>query len=171
VLARFDERQLEEDRISAVHYLRFDLPDGAAARLADERVPAAIAIEHAHYAARAELPAELRASLAADLAGEPAPLLVPARGASVTAASAPAVSPSGRVRVRRADTSVGRGHVVVEPVDELASWSEAPPDLEAELLAEVKRVAAGVQARFGACRVVCDLHAPRWRWHVFAPER
>ncbi len=171
VRARFDERQLEDDRISAVHYLRFALADDAAGRLADARQPAAIAIEHARYTARAELPSALRASLAADLAGEPAPLLVPARGETVAVAAAPIVSASGRVRVRRADTAAGRGHVVVEPVADVASWSDAPPDLEAELLAEVKRVAAAVQARFGACRVVCDLDAPRWRWHVFAPER
>jgi diadenosine tetraphosphate (Ap4A) HIT family hydrolase len=117
------------------------------------------------------LPAELRASLAADVAGDPAPLLVAARDETVAAAAAPVVSASGRVRVRRADTSAGRGHVVVEPVADVASWSDAPADLEAELLAEVKRVAAAVRARFGACRVVCDLDAPRWRWHVFAPER
>jgi hypothetical protein len=170
VRAAFDQSQLEEDRISAVHYLRFAVGGGGAAALADPAVAAALAIDHAHYAERAALPAELRESLAADLRGGPVPLLVPALGASVLAASAPVVSAGGRVRVRRADTPAGRGHVVVEPVAEIGSWLDASDALEAELLAELKRVAAEVQARFGACRVVCDLHAPRWRWHVFAPE-
>ena len=170
IRARFDEDQLEEDRISAVHYLRFDVGAGGAARLADAATPAALAIDHPHYAARTPLPAELRASLVADLAGDPAPLLVPASGATVAAASAPSMSASGRVRVRRPDPAAGRGHVIVEPVEEVASWAGAPAALEAELLAEVKRVAGDVQVRFGTCRIVCDLHAPHWRWHVFAPD-
>ena len=170
VRAAFDESQLEEDRISAVHYLRFAVGDAGAAALADPAVPAALAIDHAHYAERAALPPALRASLVADLRGEPMPLLVPPPGGNVVAAGAPVVSAGGRVRVRRPDAAIGRGHVVVEPVDDVASWLDATGALEAELLAEVKRVAADVQGRFGACRVVCDLHAPRWRWHVFAPE-
>jgi len=170
VRARFDESQLDEDRISAVHYLRFALDAAARAALADPAVAARIAIDHARYRESAVLPEALRASLVADLAGDPAPLLVPPRGGSVIAASTPFVTASGRVRVRRADTPIGRGHVVVEPMTALDAWSAAPADLEAELLAELKRVAAEVQARFGACRVLCDLHAPTWRWHVFAPE-
>jgi hypothetical protein len=170
VRARFDESQLEADRISAVHYLRFELAAGAAERLRDASVPARIAIDHAHYRAGADLPPSLRECLAADLTGHPEPLLSPPPGASVVAANAPAYSASGRVRTRRADTPAGRGHVVVEPVAEVADWSDAPGDLEAELLAEVRRVAIETRARFGACRVLCDLHAPTWRWHVFAPE-
>jgi hypothetical protein len=170
IRARFDDAQLEEDRISAVHYLRFALPPGAAARLADAATPARLAIDHARYRHATELSPALRASLAADLAGDPPPLLVPPPGASVAAANAPLVSASGRVRVRRADVASGRGHVVVEPVEPVAAWADAPAALEAELLGEVRRVAGEVQARFGACRVVCDLHAPAWRWHVFAPE-
>jgi hypothetical protein len=170
VRARFDESQLEEDRISAVHYLRFDLAGEASARLADPTVPARLAIDHLRYRASTEITPEQRASLAADLAGDPAPLLVPPRGANVVAASAPALSASGRVRVRRAESPLGRGHVVVEPVEPIAAWRDAAPDLEAEVLAELRRVAGEIEQRFGACRVVCDTHAPRWRWHVFAPE-
>ena len=170
VRARFDESQLEEDRISAVHYLRFALPCAIASRLGDARVEAQLVIDHPHHHASAAVAADVRASLAADLSGDPPPLLVPPAGASVVAAHVPVVSASGRVRVRRPDTTSGRGHRVVEPVAEVAAWTEAPADLEAELLAEVKRVAADTLARFGACRVVCDLHAPRWRWHVFAPD-
>jgi hypothetical protein len=170
IRARFDERQLDEDRISAVHYLRFAMPADAAARLADPSVAARVAIDHRHYRHDAVLAPAVRASLAADLVGEPAPLLVAPEGASIVEASAPFVTASGRIRVRRADTPSGRGHVVVEPVEPIATWSEAPSLLETELLAEVRRVASDLQARFGKSRVVCDLHAPTLRWHVFAPE-
>jgi len=74
------------------------------------------------------------------------------------------------VQVRRADAPHGRGHVVIEPVEPIATWRDAPADVEAEVLGEVKRVAGEIERRFGTCRVVCDLHAPRWRWHAFAPE-
>jgi hypothetical protein len=170
IRARFDERQLEEDRISAVHYLRFDVGAEAAARVRDARVPVRVAIEHAAYAASAELTPALRASLVADLDGDPPPLLVAPPGTSVAASNTPELSPSGRVRIRRAELPAGRGHVVVEPVEDVASWLDARPDLEAELLAEVKRRAAEVAARHGRCRVLCDLDAPRLRWHVYAPE-
>jgi diadenosine tetraphosphate (Ap4A) HIT family hydrolase len=74
------------------------------------------------------------------------------------------------VRVRKPEQPVGRGHVVVEAVAESASWFDADPALEAELLAELKRCAREVVAAHGSCRVVSDLHAPGLRWNVFAPE-
>jgi hypothetical protein len=196
--AEFDRAQLQEDRISAVHYLRIPLPGDAPARLADVRVAAAIEIDHPAYRAAAALPPPLRASLAADLAGEPAPLLVPAPGEGVVRAAATALaagptrgdrttSPAaaghgpdrsaapGRsdappVRVRPAERPRGPGHVVVEPARDDASWLDADPALEAAVLAEVKRQAAAVAAAHGACRVVCDPRARPWRFEVFAPE-
>jgi hypothetical protein len=75
VRASFDRRQLEEDRLSAVHYLRFALSDADAARLADLRVRACLRIDHPHYEAEAELPGAVRASLVATLAKEPPNLL------------------------------------------------------------------------------------------------
>lgn len=170
VRARFDERQLEQERISAVHYLRFDLAGDAGTRLADRACAARIAIEHPRYRAAAAIPDALRTELLADLAGEPAPLLEPPPGASAEEAGAPVSTPSGRVRVRRPDRPLGRGHLVVEPVADTGSWLDAAPDLDAELLDEVKRRAREIAARHGACRVLCDAHAPRLRWHVFAPD-
>jgi hypothetical protein len=170
VPAHFDASQLEEDRISAVHYLRFALPAEAVAKLRDRAVPAAIAIDHANYRVAAALPPALRDDLVADLDADPEPLLAPAPGTGVVEANEPMVSASGRVRVRRPEQPAGRGHVVVEPVADVASWLDADPELEAELLAEVKRCARDVAEEHGACRVLCDLHASRLRWHVFAPE-
>jgi hypothetical protein len=161
VRARFDRSQLEEDRISAVHYLRFPLSPEATVRLRDPAIAAQIAIDHDHYRVAAALPHALRASLVADLDADPAPLLVPTPGAAVTQA---------RVRVSKPDQPLGRGHVVVEAVAEHASWFDVDPALEAEVLAELKRCAREVIAAYGNCRVFSDLHTPGVRWNVFAPE-
>ncbi len=161
VTARFDTAQLEEERISAVHYLRFPLSPEASARLRDPAIAAQIAIDHEHYRVAATLPHALRASLVADLDADPAPLLVPAPGSAVT---------QSRVRVRKSEQPLGRGHVVVEAVAERASWFDADPALEAEVLAELKRCAREVAAAHGSCRVCCDVSAPGLRWNVFAPE-
>jgi len=75
VRARFDARQFDAERISAVHYLRFPLAESELARLADLRVRARVRIDHPHYAEQAELPGALRASLVAALGHEPPNLL------------------------------------------------------------------------------------------------
>jgi len=159
VRARFDSSQLEADRISAVHYLRFPLSDEATARLRDPAIAAQIAIDHDHYRVASALPHALRASLVADLDSDPAPLLAPAPGASVAQA---------RVRVRRPDQPLGRGHVVVEAVTEPVSWFDADPALEAEILVELKRCAREVAAAHGSCRVFCDVSTPGLRWNILA---
>lgn len=161
VQAGFDTSQLDEDRISAVHYLRFPLSAEATARLRDPACAAQIAIDHDHYRVASELPHALRASLVADLDADPAPLLIAAPGATVL---------QPRVRVRTPETSLGRGHVVVEAVSDAASWFDADPALEAEVLAAVKRCAREITAAHGRCRVLCDVDAPGLRWNVFAPE-
>ena len=68
VPARFDERQFEEERISAVQYLRFPLGPELAARFREGGEPVALRVDHPAYQHRAALDAESRASLAADLA-------------------------------------------------------------------------------------------------------
>ena len=75
--ALFDPKQLEEERISAVQYIRFRLdPDGVRA-FRDPMHPVAIEIDHPAYRHRTALPGEMRASLAAGLETEP-PSLLPA---------------------------------------------------------------------------------------------
>ena len=68
VPARFDERQFEEERISAVPYVRFPLGAELAERFCDPDVPAALRVSHPAYEAVAPIAGESRASLAADLA-------------------------------------------------------------------------------------------------------
>ena len=75
VRARFDPKQFEEERISAVQYIRFALDGPTSARFADPSVDAAIEIDHPVYRHRAELTQEVRASLAVGLHGEPASLV------------------------------------------------------------------------------------------------
>ncbi len=65
IAGRFEAGHSKEDKLAAVHFVRFALPD--AAREAFGREPVAIVVEHPHYRARAELPPEVRAALLEDL--------------------------------------------------------------------------------------------------------
>lgn len=67
VRATFDEKQFEEDRISAVQYIRFPLGPELAARFRDPSVPVELRVDHPHYAEKVAIEGETRASLAADL--------------------------------------------------------------------------------------------------------
>jgi hypothetical protein len=67
VQARFDPKQREEDRISAVQYLKFPLGSELAARFADLAVPAQLRVEHPNYRAATPIAGAQRAALAADL--------------------------------------------------------------------------------------------------------
>ncbi len=66
--AEFEPGHAREDRISAVHFVRFLLTPEQQRALGDASVPAEAVIEHPGYSARATLSAETRAALAADLA-------------------------------------------------------------------------------------------------------
>ena len=64
----FDAKQFEEDRISAVQYVRFTLGPELARSFADPTVPAALRVDHAAYTHATPLTGEVRASLIRDLA-------------------------------------------------------------------------------------------------------
>ena len=68
VRATFDEKQFEQDRISAVQYIRFPLGPELAARFRDPSVAVQLGVDHANYFATTPIVGEARASLAADLA-------------------------------------------------------------------------------------------------------
>jgi len=170
VRARFDAAQLEGDRISAVHYLKFALGADAAVRLLDPATPARVELDHPGFRASAELPAGLRARLASDLTRDPPPLLVPPPGGGIAGAREAAPAASARVRVWRPERPSGRGHVVVEASATPASLLEVDAALEAELWAAVKREAAEILTRYGSCRITSELPAATPRWHLFAPE-
>jgi hypothetical protein len=68
--ARFESGHTKEEKMAAVHYLRFAVPASARAALTDPARPARLAVRHPRYRAEAGLPPALRAELARDLAGE-----------------------------------------------------------------------------------------------------
>jgi hypothetical protein len=65
--ARFEGGGSREERMSAVHFLRFTLPAAARLALADAKARARLVVEHPSYQAQSELPGETRAALLADL--------------------------------------------------------------------------------------------------------
>ncbi len=64
--AIFEAGHSKEDKLSAVHYLRFRLTPDQQRRLGDEAVAARLVIEHPNYKASAELSRESRQALLAD---------------------------------------------------------------------------------------------------------
>jgi hypothetical protein len=68
VQASFDPKQFEQDRISAVQYVRFALGPAVAERFRDPATRVRLRVEHPSYRAESEIAGEPRASLAADLA-------------------------------------------------------------------------------------------------------
>ena len=67
---RFEEGHSKEEKMSAVHYVRFAVPPAARAALADASRPAALVIQHPNYKAEAPVSPELRAELLKDLAAQ-----------------------------------------------------------------------------------------------------
>jgi hypothetical protein len=70
IAAEFEPGHAREDRISAVHYVRFVLAPEQRRAIVSGDVPVAVEIEHPGYRARAELGRDTLAALAEDL-GEP----------------------------------------------------------------------------------------------------
>lgn len=70
VPAEFEPGHAREDRISAVHFVRFQLTPAQRRHIAAADVPVEIEIDHPQYRARARLSADTLAALASDL-GEP----------------------------------------------------------------------------------------------------
>jgi hypothetical protein len=68
IRAEFDQAQVGEDRISAVHYIRFTLSPAQQKQFLDRAVKAELRIEHPRYRVSSELTGETRRALAADRA-------------------------------------------------------------------------------------------------------
>ena len=113
--ARFDPEQFEQDRISAVQYLRFPLGEAQARSVANTRACARIRVDHPNYRHEAEIPTGVRQSLVADLRREPEPLLRAAGAASATTPEPVGSFARERVRVVRPAQPRAPGHVIVEP--------------------------------------------------------
>jgi hypothetical protein len=68
IRATFDNKQFQEDRVSAVQYIRFPLGKDLAEKFREPGVPVELRVDHPNYAGRTAIEGEARASLAADLA-------------------------------------------------------------------------------------------------------
>jgi len=169
VRGRFDERQLEEDRISAVHYVRFPFTADQRERFASaERLR--VRIDHANYRAEAEIGAATRTSLLRDLRGEIPDLLDPTT--APTAPAPKALLETGRVRAFRSLQPMAAEHVIVEPLEASVTLLTADPELLAELMAVVQHFAREVTGSAGSCRVATRVAREGseagggLRWHV-----
>jgi len=67
VPAVFEAGQSNEEKLSAVQYVRFPLPVAARAAFADPNVPVVVVVDHPSYRARADIEASMRAALTEDL--------------------------------------------------------------------------------------------------------
>ncbi|MDJ0851312.1 MAG: DUF3501 family protein [Myxococcota bacterium] len=166
VAASFDPKQAEEDRISAVQYIRFRLDDEAATRFADLDTPAAVCIDHPAYRQDVRLGGAVRESLRGTLTGD-TPALMPTDDGSASREATPELLfATERVRAFRLP-----GGVVVE-AQAAGSFLDADETLVAELMAAVRRAAELVFREHGRCRVWTELgpEGGRMRWLVAAPE-
>jgi len=68
VRATFDDKQFQEDRVSAVQYIHFPLGAELAAKFRDPSVPVELRVDHPNYSGQTLIDGEARASLAEDLA-------------------------------------------------------------------------------------------------------
>jgi len=165
--ARFDEKQLEADRIAAVQYIRFKFDEAQAERFRDESVPARICIDHPNYRHNTEFSPRVRASLARGLFEAPAPLVHV--GAKEPGGHSDVVIEEDRVRAVHPKNPRAPGHIVVEPTESVASLLDIDPNLEHELFQMAKRMAREITQSHGSCRIHCDIGGaePRLRWHIY----
>ncbi len=172
VTARFDPKQMAEDRLSAVQYIQFHLDDEHQERFCDPDQPARVRIEHPNYRREVEIAPATRASLIGDLEIGP-DCLLPEFDPSEPARTIEILFETANVRALRPARQLAPGHVIVEPLASVPSLLDASPDLLAELMAGVQRAARDIVKELGTCRVQTELgndSAPL-RWHLYAAPK
>jgi len=168
--AQFDPKQMEEDRISAVQYIKFSFDDEAQRRFCDPNTLARVRVSHPNYQRETEIPPLTRESLIRTLRSEVAPLLPVAMDPKPIATDR-IVFETGAVRAVRPDRPLAPGHLVIEPIEAVESLLALEGELLEELMTAVKQAAREILRVHGACRVHTDLgaHNTPLRWHVYAP--
>jgi hypothetical protein len=156
--ARFDDRQMEEDRISAVHYIRFSLSPTQAEAFRSGPPPR-LRIDHEYYAHETILDGESRTSLAADLTGATPRLLDTDSVRRARAADPDTLLETDRVRARRLSAPGTPERIVVEPTQAGVTLEDADPALLSELFEVTRQQARDLRARAGSARVRLDLLA------------
>ncbi len=170
VKANFDPKQMEEDRISAVQYIKFALDEAAQRRFCDPNTLARVRVSHPNYQREAEIPPATRESLIQSLRSEVESLL-PVDPNPQPAAAEPIVFETGAVRAVRPNRPLAPGHLIIEPIQAVESLLALDDELLVELMTAVKRAAQEIVRVHGACRVHTDIGAQSTplRWHVYAP--
>ncbi len=170
IMAQFDPKQMQEDRISAVQYIKFALDEGAQRLFYDPKRPARVRISHPNYQREAEIPPITRDSLIRSLRSEVEPLL-PLEMDPKPIATDPLIFETGAIRAVRPDRPLAPGHLVIEPIEAVESLLIVEDELLTELMTAVKHAAEEIVRIHGACRVHTDLggQSNRLRWHVYAP--
>lgn len=69
VYGQFEQGRSNEEKISAVHYVRFPIPDRVCALMKDPDTPMEVVITHPRYQAAQSIPEGMRTSLLNDLDG------------------------------------------------------------------------------------------------------
>jgi len=167
--ASFDPRQRDEERISAVQYVRFPLEPALRVALGDAAVRARLRIDHPAYRCETEVSPPLRAQLLADLTpAEPEPLLR-VRSAAPGAPSEEVLLETDVARVLR----LAGAETIAVVCRTSVSLTEAEPGLLAALMEIVQTQARDLARRHGACRIVCDVGpgAAPMRWLLLPRER
>ena len=170
IKAQFDPKQMEEDRISAVQYIKFALDEETQRRFCDPNTLARVRVSHPNYQREAEIPPATRESLIRSLRSEVEPLLPVGTDPKPTATES-VVFETGAVRALRPDRPLAPGHLIIEPIESVESLLTVEDEVLAELMTAVKRAAEEIVRVHGACRVYTDLggNGNRLRWHAFAP--
>ncbi len=160
VPAQFDQRQLEEDRISAVHYLRFRLSPAQAASFDDPRLPVALRADHPNYTVQVALAEPVRRSLAVDLSGDPPPVH---RFRPRAAPAEPRVLVT-RGRMRALELAPDR--VVVEAVPPAPPFTVLEDDRANELFSLAREIAADWLGAGRTAELVIDCAGPHARIEI-----
>ena len=171
VRAEFDAKQLDEERIAAVQYVRFQLSEAQAEAMrgSAESVPVRLVIDHPNYRASCDLPPDTRAALALDLEGGCGPLMdFDAVPPGVPTAPRVLIT-RGRVRAVLPERPASAAHVVVETIEPCGAYPELAPDLAAEMHALAQELAREMVRTHGRCRVSVDAARSPARLDVYAP--
>jgi hypothetical protein len=155
--ALFDEKQMEEERISAVQYIRFHLKETHRLHFAEIDTPVVLRIDHPNYRFETQLTPRTRRSLMTDLLGECPELMSDEELAGGVAACVELLEETDSVRV----VQVAPGHRIVVPRSRAAEGDA----LELALLHAARRHAAELGPD---ARIELESAGERPRWHVRA---
>jgi len=159
VTARFDPKQMDEDRISAVQYIRFSLSPDQIRRFEAPGAQVRIRVDHPRYQWEATLSEVTRRSLCVDLHGDPEPLVNLAELGSPAASRLEVLALRRGVRAIRPAGPGSSERCVIEPLEPCPSLPDAPPEVLMALLELAREMARQWIQRYGGCHLSIDASA------------